>query len=93
MSVLLTVSVMRKALWPKVEYNSSPGVAVSRLILIWQESWAKEKGRMEKKKPKNNRLILAARVLFLEMLSINCVNNFVAVEFFLNKKICVKIFN
>ena len=38
MSVLLTVSVTRKALWPNVEYNSSPGVQVSRLILTWQES-------------------------------------------------------
>ena len=72
MSVFLTVSVTRKALWPKVEYNSSPGVAVSRLILIWQESccaWAVEE--MRTKQPKNSKMILNSRILFFEMLSVN----------------------
>jgi len=41
MSVADALSYTRSALWPKVEYNSSPGLAVNKLMRRLQESvWA-----------------------------------------------------
>jgi len=55
---------MRKALWPKVEYNSSPGVTVKRLICKWHESCCANVLAINKKKTaKNNEVVLKIRSL------------------------------
>ena len=40
MSVKLVLSTTRNALWPNVEYSSSPGVQVRREMRRREESWA-----------------------------------------------------